>query len=58
MPKARRKLVAGRNLVLIDDVLNTGATAEAATRALLRGGAARVDVLTFARVVDSRAAPI
>ncbi len=45
--------IAGARLVLIDDVLTTGATANAAARALLRAGAANVDVLTFARVVLS-----
>jgi ComF family protein len=43
----------GRRIVLVDDVLTSGATANAATRALLRAGAARVDVLVFARVVTS-----
>ncbi len=42
--------VAGRAVVLVDDVYTTGSTAGAATRALLRAGAARVDVLVFARV--------
>jgi len=43
--------VRGRNIVLVDDVLTSGATANAASRALLRAGAKRVDVLVFARVV-------
>ncbi len=43
--------VEGRVVVLIDDVMTSGATANAAARALLRGGARRVDVLVFARVV-------
>jgi ComF family protein len=43
--------VKARALVLVDDVLTTGATLEACTRALLRAGAAKVDVLVFARVV-------
>ncbi len=43
--------VRGRNIVLIDDVLTSGATANAASRVLLRAGAKRVDVLVFARVV-------
>lgn len=42
----------GRRVVLIDDVLTTGATANAASRALLRAGAASVDILAFARVVQ------
>jgi ComF family protein len=50
--------VAGRRLVLVDDVLTSGATADACSRALLRAGAASVDVLVFARVVDPVRAPI
>jgi len=43
--------VAKRRLVLIDDVLTSGATADTCARALLRAGAKHVDVLVFARVV-------
>jgi predicted amidophosphoribosyltransferase len=45
-------------VILVDDVLTTGATVDACARALLRAKAAQVDVLTFARVVDSYKAPI
>jgi len=45
--------IEGRRIVLIDDVLTSGATANAASRALLRAGAAQVDVLVFARVVGA-----
>jgi ComF family protein len=43
--------VSGRRILLVDDVLTSGATTNAAARALLRAGAAQVDVLVFARVV-------
>nr|WP_027061792.1 ComF family protein [Mesorhizobium loti] len=43
--------IAGRRVLLIDDVYTTGATVRSATKALKRGGAAAVDVLTFARVL-------
>jgi ComF family protein len=46
-----RERVARRRILLIDDVLTTGATAEACARVLRRAGAAEVHVLTFARVV-------
>ena len=50
--------VAGRRLILVDDVLTSGATVDTCARALLRAGAAQVDVLVFARVVPGGRAPI
>jgi ComF family protein len=54
----RQSEIAGRRLILIDDVLTSGATTDACARALLRAKAAQVDVLVFARVVDTPKAPI
>lgn len=48
VPERCRDMVLGRRLVLIDDVYTTGATVNAASRALKRAGAAEVTVLTFA----------
>jgi ComF family protein len=53
VPQPGRPEVHGRRLILIDDVLTSGATSDACARALLRAGAAQVDVLVFARVVDA-----
>jgi ComF family protein len=52
VPEQGRASVSGRRLVLVDDVLTSGATVDGCARALLRAGAANVDVLVFARVAD------
>jgi ComF family protein len=52
VPPEAKGAVVGRRLVLVDDVLTSGATVDGCARALLRAGAANVDVLIFARVAE------
>jgi ComF family protein len=47
----RPKAVAGRRVLLVDDVYTTGATVDECSRVLLRAGAQSVDVLALARAV-------
>ena len=46
----------GRPVVIVDDVITTGSTIKAVTRVLQRAGVARVDVISFARVVPGHEA--
>ena len=53
--KSRLPRIQSQRVLVIDDVMTTGATASACTDTPLKAGAARVDVLTLARVVSPRA---
>jgi ComF family protein len=55
---AGKPTLHGRRIVLVDDVLTSGATVDNCARVLLRAGALSVDVLVFARVVESAVNPI
>ena len=48
----RKAALAQANVILVDDVMTSGATSDACVRALLRSGAARVRIACFARVLD------
>ncbi len=54
LDEASRTSVQGRNVILVDDVYTTGATVNAAAKVLKKAGAARVDVLCWARVISEQ----
>jgi len=49
---ARASRIKGRKIVLVDDVLTSGATTGACVSALKRAGAEKVVIACFARVLD------
>uniref|UniRef100_UPI00345C6028 ComF family protein n=1 Tax=uncultured Erythrobacter sp. TaxID=263913 RepID=UPI00345C6028 len=52
--RSRAGQLLGRDVILVDDVLTSGATSNACAEALLKSGARNVRIACFARVVDGR----
>ena len=50
--RSRKAAISGANIVLVDDVFTSGATSDACVRALKQGGANKVLICCFARVLD------
>jgi ComF family protein len=57
VPARKKRLIEGRSILLVDDVITTGATANACARVLKRAGAARVDVVALALVTPGGSEP-
>ena len=55
---AQQNRIAGRRILLVDDVLTTGATLGACAKALKRAGAVSVSAVTLARVVRPLSSPL
>ncbi|MBT5013966.1 MAG: ComF family protein [Rhodospirillaceae bacterium] len=53
MTDRHRAAIKGKRVLIIDDVMTSGATAAAVTKTLLKGGVGAVDVLTLSRVLRS-----
>jgi ComF family protein len=57
VPDAADIDVRGRHILVVDDVFTTGATVSAVAKALKKGGASDVDILTFARALPRGGEP-
>ncbi|XUU62085.1 ComF family protein [Erythrobacter sp. HA6-11] len=52
VPDSRKARIKGRDVILVDDVMTSGATSEVCVGALLKAGARSVRIACFARVLD------
>ena len=52
VPKRKRAKIRDRRVILVDDVMTSGATSDVCVSALLRAGARSVGIACFARVLD------
>lgn len=57
VPDARRARIDGRDVLLVDDVLTSGATSDACVRALRKAGAKSIRIACVARVLDQAVSP-
>lgn len=55
--RSRKDLITGRQIILVDDVLTSGATSNACVSVLKRAGADKVVIACFARVLDEASVP-